>query len=63
MKHCGGGNFKKQMKKADRSGASIALVLGQDEIERQQVSVKYLREDKPQVTVGYSELSELLTAL
>jgi histidyl-tRNA synthetase len=63
MKHCGGGNFKKQMKKADRSGASIALVLGQDEIEQQQVSVKYLREDKPQVTVGYPELSELLTAL
>ena len=63
MKHCGGGNFKKQMKKADRSGASIALILGQDEIENQKVSVKYLREDKPQVTLSYAELSELLNGL
>ncbi len=63
MKHCGGGNFKKQMKKADRSGARIALILGQDEIENQQVSVKYLREDKPQTTLGYEKLSELLNGL
>jgi len=63
MKHCGNGNFKKQMKKADRSGAQIVLILGQDEIEQQQVSVKYLREDKPQVTVSYPELSQLLTTL
>jgi len=63
MKHCGAGNFKKQMKKADRSGAKVVLILGQDEIEQQLVSVKYLREDKPQITVSYPDLSELLTAL
>jgi histidyl-tRNA synthetase len=54
--HCGGGNFKKQLKKADRSGASIALILGEDEVERNQVSLKYLRDDKSQTTVGFSEL-------
>jgi len=63
MKHNAGGNFKKQIKKADQSGASIALIFGDDEIEKAQVSVKYLREDKPQVTVSMSELSTLLKEL
>ena len=30
--HCGGGSFKSQMKKADKSGATLALVLGEDEV-------------------------------
>jgi len=63
MKHNAGGNFKKQMKKADQSGASIVLIFGDDEIENSQVSVKYLREDKPQVTVSLSELSTILQEL
>jgi len=63
MKHNAGGNFKKQMKKADQSGATIVLIFGDDEIEKAQVSVKYLREDKPQVTVSMSELSTLLKEL
>jgi histidyl-tRNA synthetase len=50
MNHCGGGNFKKQMKRADQSGASIALIIGQDEMTSQQVAVKYLREQQPQQT-------------
>jgi histidyl-tRNA synthetase len=41
--HCGGGNMKKQMKRADKSGAQIALILGEDEIANQTVTVKYLR--------------------
>jgi histidyl-tRNA synthetase len=61
--HCGGGNFKAQFKKADKSGAQLALVLGDDEIENQQVTVKFLREDKPQQTVKYQELQSLLETI
>ena len=38
--HCGGGSFKSQMKKADASGASVALVIGDDEAQSNEVSVK-----------------------
>ena len=57
MNHCGGGNFKKQMKRADQSGASVALIIGQDEMVSQQVSVKYLREQQPQETISINELT------
>lgn len=49
--HCGGGNFKKQMKKANDSGADIALIVGEDEAKNGQVTLKFLREDKPQQTL------------
>ena len=48
--HAGGGNFKKQLKRADKSGAEVALILGEDELEQGVVTVKYLREEKPQAT-------------
>jgi histidyl-tRNA synthetase len=38
--HCGGGSFKSQMKKADASGARVALVIGDDEAQSNEVSVK-----------------------
>ncbi len=38
--HCGGGSFKSQMKKADASGAQVALVIGDDEAQANEVSVK-----------------------
>ena len=55
--HCGGGNFKKQMKKADQSGAEIALLLGEDEMSRGVASVKFLRQEKEQLEVAISELA------
>lgn len=60
MSHCGGGNFKKQMKKADASGADIALIIGEDEAAKGLVTVKYLRADKPQQTLA---VEQLLSAL
>ncbi|MDT8281451.1 MAG: histidine--tRNA ligase [Gammaproteobacteria bacterium] len=54
--HCGGGSIKSQMKKADKSGAKIALILAEDELKNQQVTVKYLREAKQQQTVGFDQL-------
>jgi len=38
--HCGGGSFKSQMKKADTSGAYVAVVIGDDEARAGEVSVK-----------------------
>jgi histidyl-tRNA synthetase len=58
--HCGGGSFKSQIKRADKSGARIALILGEDEVASGTVGVKYLREDRPQKIVAQSELSGLL---
>ncbi|PKH00602.1 histidine--tRNA ligase [Paraglaciecola sp. MB-3u-78] len=63
MNHCGGGNFKKQMKRADQSGASIAFIIGQDEMASQQVAVKYLREKQPQETVSINELTHFTQKL
>ena len=59
--HCGGGSVKSQIKKADKSGATIALIMGEDEAASGTVGVKYLREDKAQETVAQSELVSVLT--
>jgi len=59
--HCGGGSLKSQMKKADKSGASIALILAEDELNKAQVTVKYLREKKEQASVSFDELAEFIT--
>ncbi|MDH5446412.1 MAG: histidine--tRNA ligase [Gammaproteobacteria bacterium] len=61
--NCGGGSFKSQMKKADKSGARLALILGEDEIEKQSITIKNLREDKPQQTVPQSEIDSILRDL
>lgn len=61
--NCGGGSFKSQMKKADKSAASLALIIGEDEIASDTVSIKYLREDKPQTTVSQQELVTCLQAI
>ena len=62
--HCGGGSFKSQMKKADSSGAQIALIVGDDETAANAVSVKPLRSgfDQPatQVRVNFDDLAEHL---
>jgi histidyl-tRNA synthetase len=63
MNHCGGGNFKKQMKRADQSGANIALIIGQDEMASQQVAVKYLREKQQQEIVSINEITHFTQKL
>lgn len=60
LTHCGGGGFKGQMKKADRSGAAVALILGEDEAARGEVTVKYLRQATEQVTVAQAAVANLL---
>lgn len=63
INHCGGGNFKNQFKKADKSGAKLAIILGEDEVNQQQVTLKFLREEKPQMTIAQSTLANMLKSL
>ncbi len=58
--HCGGGNFKAQLKKADRSGALVALIIGEDEAASGTLTLKYLRRECPQQTLAVPELAALL---
>lgn len=62
MIHFGGGNFKKQFKRADKVGAAIALVLGEDEVAAQTVVVKDLAGGE-QNTVAQAEVAKLLAHL
>ena len=58
----GGGSFKAQFKRADKSGAQVAVVIGDDEVVRGEASVKPLRGGE-QTTVSFSALAAQLDAL
>lgn len=58
--NCGGGSFKSQFKRADRSGAAVALILGDDELANQRVGVKWLRQNREQVSLNHDELAGFL---
>jgi histidyl-tRNA synthetase len=59
--HCGGGSFKSRMKKADKSGAAYALLLGEDEIAEHTVTLKALRDDQAQQRVPQAMLAHTLS--
>lgn len=63
LMNCGGGGFKSQFKRADKSGAAVALILGEDEARDRTVSVKSLRADGEQATVPQSELASFLKTI
>jgi histidyl-tRNA synthetase len=60
--HCGGGSFKSQMKKADASGAAVAVVIGDDEAQANEVSVKPMQ-GGDQVRVGVQTLFATVSKL
>ena len=58
---CAGGSFRSQMKRADRSGALLALILGDDELANSALTIKPLREVSPQKTCSLENaVTELL---
>jgi histidyl-tRNA synthetase len=61
--HCGGGNFKAQLRKADASGAALAIILGDDEAAAGQASVKPLRAARDQIRVGLDDLPRTVSEL
>jgi histidyl-tRNA synthetase len=58
--HCGGGSMKSQFKRADKSGASLAMILGEQELQDQSIGVKYLREEREQQTLSQQDTKEFL---
>ncbi|NVK22947.1 MAG: histidine--tRNA ligase [Kangiellaceae bacterium] len=58
--NCGAGNFKKQFKRADKSGAKVALVIAEQEVQDATVGIKFLREQKEQLLVQQSEVADLI---
>lgn len=61
--NCGGGSFKSQFKKADKSGAKYAIILGEEELAQQVVAVKPLRSEDDQKSVKWSELTTYLRSV
>jgi len=61
--NCGGGSFKSQFKKADKSGAKYAIVMGEQEIENKVVAVKPLRVEGEQQTIEWQGLISHLETL
>lgn len=63
MTHCGGGGFKSQFRRADRAGARFAVILGEEETARGEVSLKDLRSGGEQRTLPRAELVTTLQEL
>lgn len=61
--HCGNGKFKAQLKKADQSGAQIALILGEDEVEAGEISVKNLRDESVQYRITNKDLARVIDSI
>lgn len=60
LSHCGGGSFKSQFKRADKSGADYALILGESELERGTIAVKHLRDEGGQQELDFDALVAFL---
>ncbi|WP_245183431.1 histidine--tRNA ligase [Legionella israelensis] len=55
-----GGSFKSQFKKADKSGARLAFILGPDEVNQKKMSIKDLRMDSEQIMVNQADINQYL---
>jgi histidyl-tRNA synthetase len=60
--NCGGGSFKSQLKRADKSGARYAIILGESETERRLAGLKSLRVEQPQIELAWDALASELKA-
>ena len=58
--HVNGGKLKARMKKADRAGARVAILIGANEAEAKKVTIKPLRTNDQQITCDEHELKEIL---
>lgn len=56
--NCGAGSFKSQFKRADKSGATWALIIADDELAQNKIALKNLREEQPQQNLTLSEIME-----
>jgi histidyl-tRNA synthetase len=56
----GGGSFKTQLKRADKSGAAFAIILGEEEVARGEAGLKPLRSEEDQINVPLDNLAETI---
>lgn len=61
VQHLGGGSFKSQFKRADKSGASLALIYGESELAANTVTLKPLRGDNEQQTIADAALASFMS--
>ena len=61
--HCGGGNMKKQFKRADKVGAQVGIVIGDSEAASRSVAVKPLRNQGEQQTISLADMPTLVQQL
>ena len=59
----GGGSFKSQFKRADKSGAKVALILGEEELLNKQVGIKPLRQEADQQTVPWGQVINIISSI
>jgi histidyl-tRNA synthetase len=60
LTHCGEGSYKNQFRRADKSGARWALIIGEEELDSATITLKYLREEQPQQRLAISALIKCL---
>lgn len=58
--NCGGGSLSTQLKRADKSEAELALILGESEIQRSEIAVKFLRAEREQIVVNTATIIDFL---
>jgi histidyl-tRNA synthetase len=63
ISHCGQGSLKSQFKRADKSQAKIALILGEQELNENKIGVKYLRSQQAQTALSENDLLDRITEL
>jgi histidyl-tRNA synthetase len=59
--HAGGGSFKSQMKKADKSGARYAVIIGDDEVKAAEICIKPMRETGEQIRCPMQDITNHFT--
>jgi len=58
--NCGGGSLSSQMKRADKSGAKIAFIIGENELKARKICIKYLRENRPQQEISEDKINDFI---
>lgn len=58
--NCGGGSFKNQFKRADKAMAKMAFILGEDELNKDSIGIKFLRETREQLLLPMKDLDGFL---
>jgi histidyl-tRNA synthetase len=62
LANCGGGSFKAQIKRADKSGATFALILGSNEVRDKTITIKSLRQKVAEESIAQDKIESFLSS-